>query len=215
MLVIVVANLKGGVLKTTTCGFLCAALHEAGLRVLGVDADGENKSLQAWQADADLPWPVVGMAVSNIHRTLPGVAGDLYDVAVIDTPPMQAQKGTVISALRLATHVLIPMAPTPIEFDRLPDVRTVLTDAVDLRPDNDHPATAIMLNRTTPKATPHIVYRQLCQEAGWHVLDAIVGTGQQYTQAWGSPIKRAAKTPFGAAADELLDLEPPTQEEAA
>ena len=208
MLVIVVANLKGGVLKTTSTGFLCQAFHESGLRVLGVDADGENKSLQAWQATADLPWPVVGMAVPNIHKTLPGVAGDLYDVAVIDTPPMQAQKGTVISALRLATHVLIPMAPTPIEFDRLTEVRQVLNDALDLRPNGDVPATAIMLNRTTPKATPHLVYREQCEQAGWHVLSAIVGTGQQFTQAWGSPIKRASRTPYGDAANELLDLEP-------
>jgi chromosome partitioning protein len=207
MLVIVVANLKGGVLKTTSTGFLCQAFHESGLRVLGVDADGENKSLQAWQADADLPWPVVGMAVSNIHKTLPGVAGNLYDVAVVDTPPMQAQRGTVISALRLATHVLIPMAPTPIEFDRLTEVRKVLDDATDLR-DGSAPATAIMLNRTTRKATPHVVYREQCEQAGWHVLDAIVGTGQQFTQAWGSPIKRASKTPYGDAANELLDLEP-------
>jgi chromosome partitioning protein len=207
MLVIVVANLKGGVLKTTSTGFLCQAFHESGLRVLGVDADGENKSLQAWQADADLPWPVVGMAVSNIHKTLPGVAGNLYDVAVVDTPPMQAQRGTVISALRLATHVLIPMAPTPIEFDRLTGVRKVLDDATDLR-DGSAPATAIMLNRTTRKATPHVVYREQCEQAGWHVLDAIVGTGQQFTQAWGSPIKRASKTPYGDAANELLDLEP-------
>jgi chromosome partitioning protein len=208
MLVIVVANLKGGVLKTTSTGFLCQAFHESGLRVLGVDADGENKSLQSWQADADLPWPVVGMAVPNIHKTLPGVAGDLYDVAVVDTPPMQAQKGTVISALRLATHVLIPMAPTPIEFDRLTEVRKILDDASDLRPNGTAPVTAIMLNRTSRKATPHVVYRQLCEEAGWHVLDAIVGTGQQFTQAWGSPIKRASRTPYGDAANELLDLEP-------
>jgi chromosome partitioning protein len=213
VIVIVVANLKGGVLKTTSVGFLCAAFHESGLRVLGVDADGENKSLQAWQADADLPWPVVGMPVPNIHKTLPGVAGDRYDVAVVDTPPMQAQRGTVVSALRLATHVLIPMAPTPIEFDRLPDVRKVLSDAADLRPDGKPPVTAIMLNRTTRKATPQVVYRQLCQEAGWTVLDALVGTGQQFSQAWGSPIKRASRTPYGDAANELLDLEP--QQEAA
>lgn len=209
MLVITVANLKGGVLKTTSTGFLCAAFHESGLRVLGVDADGENKSLQTWQADAELPWPVVGMAVSNIHKTLPGVAGDLYDVAVIDTPPMQAQRGTVISALRLATHVLIPMAPTPIEFDRLDDVRKVINDANDLRPDGmPPPVVAIMFNRTSRKATPQVVYRQQCEEAGWHVLDSLVGTGQQFSQAWGSPIKRASRTPYGDAANELLDLEP-------
>jgi chromosome partitioning protein len=207
MLVIVVANLKGGVGKTTSAGFVCAALHESGLKVLGVDADGQNKSLQAWQASADLPWPVVGMPVPNIHKTLPGVAGDLYDVAVIDTPPMEAQRGTVVSALRLATHVLVPMAPTPIEYDQLGDVRRVLGDAADLRPDGQPPAAAVMFNRTTKRAAPQLVYRQLCVDDGWTVLDALVGTGQTYSQAWGSPIKRASKTPYGDAVSELLALE--------
>jgi chromosome partitioning protein len=207
MLTIVIANLKGGVCKTTTAGFLCQALHESGLRVLGVDADGENKSLHTWQAVADLPWPVISMAVPNVHKTLPGVVGDLYDVVVVDTPPMQAQRGTVISALRLATHVLVPMAPTPIEYDRLRGVRQVLDDATDLR-DGHPPVTAIMFNRTTRRASPQIAYRDQAVSDGWIVLDALVGTGQVYSQAWGSPIRRASKTPFGDAANELLDLKP-------
>ncbi|PKE68982.1 chromosome partitioning protein, partial [Macrococcoides caseolyticum] len=48
MLVIAVVNLKGGSTKTTTTGHLGQAFHEAGMRVLGVDADGENESLQGW-----------------------------------------------------------------------------------------------------------------------------------------------------------------------
>lgn len=47
-LTIAVANLKGGSTKTTTAAFVLHALAEAGLSVLGVDADGENESLLAW-----------------------------------------------------------------------------------------------------------------------------------------------------------------------
>lgn len=49
MLVFTVTNLKGGSTKTTTAAYLLHALHEAGLNVLGVDADGENESLLSWQ----------------------------------------------------------------------------------------------------------------------------------------------------------------------
>ena len=41
--------------------------------------------------------------------------------------------GVVASALRLATHVLVPMAPTGIEYSRLATVQEVLDDATGLR----------------------------------------------------------------------------------
>lgn len=206
MLVIAVVNLKGGSSKTTTAGFLAAAFHETGMRVLGVDADGENESLQGWQAAADLPWPVVTLAVPNLHKTLPGVAGDRYEVIVIDTPPMQAQRGTVLSAAKIATHVLVPMAPTPIEFARLDSVRELLTDAAEVRPDGRPPHFAVLLTRIKTRAASTNTYRDLTTEAGFTVLKAQVASLERYAQAWGDPITKAADTPYGDAALELLSL---------
>lgn len=206
MLVIAVINLKGGSTKTTTTAFLGAAFHEAGMQVLGVDADGENESLASWQAAADFPWPVVGMAVPNLHKQLPGVAGDRYDVVVIDTPPMTAQRGTVLSAVRFATHVVIPMAPTPIEYDRLSKVRGLLDEAADLRPDGRPPIHAVLLTRVKVRAASTAVYRERVTEDGVTVLDAQIGGLERYAQAWGEPIVKATDTAYGAAAMELLDL---------
>ena len=89
LLVVSVLNLKGGSTKTTTAAFLAHALHEAGMRVLGVDADGENESLLSWQVAGEWPFPVIGLPVNNLHKQLPGIAGDNYDVVVIDSPPMK------------------------------------------------------------------------------------------------------------------------------
>lgn len=206
MIVIAVVNLKGGSSKTTTAGFLAAAFHETGMRVLGVDADGENESLQGWHAGADLPWPVVTLAVSNLHKTLPGITGDNYDVVVIDTPPMQAQRGTVLSAARVATHVVVPMAPTPIEHARLPAVRELLDEVASVRPDGHPPRAAVLLTRVKSRAASTGTYRDLTSETGWTVLKAQVGSLERYAQAWGDPIARAADTPYGDAALELLSL---------
>ena len=116
VLTIVVANLKGGSAKTTTAAFILHALAESGLSVLGVDADGENESLLSWSEAGEWSIPVIGMPVTDLHRKLPGVAGDRYDAVVIDTPPMKERRGVVASAIRLATHVLVPMAPTGMEY---------------------------------------------------------------------------------------------------
>jgi chromosome partitioning protein len=204
-IIVAVVNLKGGSAKTTTAAFLAHALHEADLRVLGVDADGENESLAHWQSEGDWPFPVVGMAVPNLHRQLPGVLGDRYDAVVIDTPPMKEQRGIVKSAIRIATHVLVPMAPTPMEYDRIPAVRAVVDEAAEDRPDGP-PILAVILTRCAARAASTGVYRGLLTDDGLTVLQAQVGRREQFAQAFGDPIANAAATPYGDAVAELLDM---------
>jgi chromosome partitioning protein len=207
MITLAVVNLKGGSTKTTTAAFLLHVLHEMGQRTLGVDADGENESLAGWQASADWPFPVVGMAVPNLHKQLPGVVGDRYDAVGVDTPPMKEHRGVVLSAVRAATHVVVPMAPTPIEHQRLSTVRQLLTEAAELRPDGRPPAMAVLLTRTIPNAASTTVYRDLITEDGVTVLKATVGRLERYAQAYGDPITNAIGTAYGDAMNELLDLE--------
>lgn len=207
MITVAVVNLKGGSTKTTTCAFKLHVLHEMGLHVLGVDADGENESLAGWQAAADWPFPVVGMAVPNLHRQLPGVTGDRYDAVAIDTPPMKEHRGVVRSAVQAATHVVVPMAPTPIEYQRLPAVRLLLDEAAELRPDGRPPAMAVLLTRTVPNAASTTVYRDMITADGVTVLKATVGRLERYAQAYGDPITNAIGTAYGDAMSELLDLE--------
>ncbi|MBV9407064.1 MAG: ParA family protein [Acidobacteriaceae bacterium] len=208
MIVVSVVNLKGGSAKTTTCAFIAHAFAEAGLTVLAVDADGENESLAAWQAEADWDIPVVGMAVPNLHRQLPGVVGDRYDAVVIDTPPMREHRGIVVSAMRVATHVVLPMAPTPMEYQRLPAVRALMDEVTELRPDGKPPILAVILTRCPPRpaASPG-AFRDLIDGDGWHVLNAQVGRNERFAQAHGDKIKNASRTPYGDAVAELLDME--------
>ncbi len=75
---------------------------------------------------------VIRLDSPKLHRTLPGIVGSSYDAVVIDTPPTDS--GIMTSALRIATHVVIPMAPTAAEYERLAAVQEVLADAAALRP---------------------------------------------------------------------------------
>lgn len=206
VLTIVVANLKGGSTKTTTAAFVMHALSEAGLSVLGVDADGENESLLAWSEAGEWTLPVIGMPVADLHRKLPGVVGERYDAVVIDTPPMKERRGVVASAIRLATHILVPLAPTGMEYARLVAIREVADDAAALAP-GDPPQLAVVLTRTVPNAASTEVYRQMLTDDGVRVLGPTVGRLERFAQAFGLPITNSAATAYGDIAAELLGVD--------
>lgn len=203
-LMIVVANLKGGSTKTTTAAFVLHALAEAGLSTLGVDADGENESLLAWSEAGEWSIPVIGMPVADLHRKLPGVVGDRYDAVVVDTPPMKERRGVVASAVRIATHVLVPMAPTGMEYARVPAIRELVEEAGALAV--TPPQLAVVLTRTVSNAASTDVYRQILTDDGVRVLRPTVGRLERYAQAFGLPITNAAGTAYGDVADELTSI---------
>lgn len=202
-LTIVVANLKGGSTKTTTAAFMLHALAEAGLSVLGVDADGENESLLSWSEAGGWSVPVIGLPVTDLHRKLPGIAGDRYDAVVIDTPPMKERRGVVDSAIRLATHVVVPMAPTGMEYARLPAIRELVEDSTALV-DDTPPALCVVFTRTVSNAASTSAYRELVAGDGVRVLGPTVARLERFAQAYGSPIVDAADTAYGEIVAELL-----------
>src|SRR5690242_452740 len=119
--IITVMNLKGGTAKTTTACFLAHAYAAQGKRVIMVDADKQG-SLIEWADQADFEIPVFRKDVPKLHRVLPGIIGDSFDVVVIDTPPLDEEAGIVYGAIRAADAVVIPTSPSTMERDRLPAV---------------------------------------------------------------------------------------------
>jgi len=112
---IVLANLKGGTGKTTTAVYLAHVLASQG-RTLLVDADPQGSALSWSETAGALPFPVVAMPVSNLHRQVESI-GRGYDHVVIDTPP--GHVAIVTSALRAAELVVVPVQPTVMDVDRL------------------------------------------------------------------------------------------------
>lgn len=202
MIVLTVCNFKGGSTKTTSAAFLAHALHERGGQVLLVDADPQGSALR-WSDLADWPLPVIRLDSTRLHRELPGIVADRFSAIVVDTPPMADHAGIVRSALRASSHVLIPTAPTAIEYERVAVIRDVLDDL------DEPPITAALLTRTVPRAAATEVYRQALVEDGLPVLKGTVGNLQRFAQAYGQPIERASSTAYGDAIDELLSMEAP------
>jgi len=188
ILTIAVVNTKGGSAKTTTAAYLAHALAALGLRVLVVDADPQASAVR-WSETGRWSIPAVGLATRLIHQQLPTlVAGQDGLVVVIDTPPLVEQAGIVTSAVRAADVVLVPVAPTPIEIERLPHVRAVLDDAGPLRRSGVPPTVRVLLTRTHPLATSTRVWRGVLEDRGWTVLGTEVRRLESIAQACGGPI---------------------------
>ncbi|OPX09361.1 ParA family protein [Gordonia sp. i37] len=203
MLCIAVVNLKGGSTKTTSAAYLLHALAESGLSVLGVDADPENCSLVRWSDLAEWATPVVGMPVKDLHRRLDAVS-EGFEAVVIDTPPMESGRGIVTSAVRVATHIVIPMSPTPMDFDRLGAVLDLIDDVGPLR--TAPPVVAALLTRVVTNSASGEVYRTAANELV-PVLPARVARLERFAQAFGCPIDDALNTAYGDALTQLLDME--------
>ena len=203
MLSIAVVNLKGGSTKTTSAAYLLHALAESGLSVLGVDADPENCSLVRWSDLASWEIPVVGMPVKDLHRRLASIAGG-FDAVVIDTPPMESGRGIVTSTVRAASHIVVPMSPTPMDFDRLRAVLDLIDDIDPLR--NQPAAVAVLLTRVITNSASVDVYRAAANDLA-PVLSARVARLERFAQAFGNQIENALNTGYGDALSELLAME--------
>jgi chromosome partitioning protein len=200
--VIAVANFKGGSSKTTTAAHLAAALHESGLKVLCVDADPQGSCLR-WSESAGWPWSTVGLPVRTLHTQLLGLTGG-HDVVVIDTPPLESQSGIVASAMRAATIVVVPTAPTPIEVERLAAVRVALDDVGPLRPEGTPPPAVVLLTRVVSQAASTGVWRESLIADGWTVMSTQVPRLEALAQAYGDEVRTTG--PYSVVAAELLDL---------
>lgn len=200
-LILAVVNLKGGAGKTTTAGYAAHALHELGRRVLAIDADQQG-SLFEWHKATAFPFPCTPYPSGRLHADLAGFQG-LADAVVIDTPGTEHGRGIALSALLAATHVLIPCAPTPVEFERLRDLRPLLDQAVNLGAEFEH---GVLLTRAVTGASSTQVYRDVMTGDGWRVLRPVVARLERFAQAVGEPVVRAAQTGYGDAVIELAAL---------
>lgn len=185
MKVITVTNLKGGSAKTTSTAYLAHAYAATGLRVLIVDADLQGSAMR-WSEAAEWDIPTISLPVRNLHSRLAGIVPDSTDIVLIDTPPLDEHAGIVYSALRAADTVVVTMAPTMIEFERLPDVWAAVEEVESLR--NSPPEMAVLLNRTVANAKSTGVYRDLIVESGHHVLSTTIPRREAIAQSFAGPL---------------------------
>jgi chromosome partitioning protein len=178
--VIVVANLKGGVGKTTSAVFLAeAAARRTGAALL-VDSDPQGSAMRWADAAATddglgLRSVAVALPTPDLGRRLQGIAAG-YGWVVIDTPP--GHLGIVQAAARAANVMVVPCQPTLMDLDR---VRATL----DVASESGRPA-AVLLTRARTNTRALAAAREALEEAELPVIEAIVPQREAIAGAYGA-----------------------------
>jgi chromosome partitioning protein len=166
-LVLAVANLKGGVGKSTIALNLAVTLHRDGHRVILVDTDRQG-TCRTWAAVAaeaqnDGP-PVVAVDGRSLRRDLARIA-EGFDVVIIDTPPHIGADMT--AALLVSDLVLLPVVPGVPDVWALRDTVALIEEArAGLRPD----LRALVVLNKSKRSTLTRVTRDALDEFGLPVF---------------------------------------------
>lgn len=182
--VLVLANLKGGVGKTTTAMHLAAAAAQDGLRVLVVDADPQQSAL-AWAALAEdsggVAFTVVAGKGRHAGTTARSMARD-YDLTVVDTAPSEDSLASVRACMEVADLVIVPCSPTGLDVARV--VRTVqLAEQVGV-------PTGVLVTKTSPRWVSHReLVEALSKLENVALLDAVVRFGVRVGETYGSTLR--------------------------
>jgi len=123
-LIVSVVNLKGGVGKTTTALYFAEAAKEEGYAPVVIDADMEKSALE-WSHAGALRFAVVAAEKDALARQARLLEKE-GQIVIIDTPPNNRE--TLWAASAVADHVVVPVAPTGVDVNRLRATLEVLLD---------------------------------------------------------------------------------------
>lgn len=166
--IIVVANGKGGVGKTTTAMALAGILAEED-KILAVDADSQG-SFSWWtqQSQQQLNFDLA-------QETNPSLLGNLrqinnYDFVVVDTPPALGSK-VLAAVVKAADYLILPTPPAPMDLSVL--IQTIKEAVIPVGV-----AHRVLLTRVDPRSIKE------AQEAQKTLLELGISTCQAFIRTY-------------------------------
>jgi chromosome partitioning protein len=178
-----VVNTKGGTGKTTTAMFTAAGLHRLG-RTLLIDTDRQASALSWSEQDPGFAFTVISLPVRDVHRRLTDL-GRGYDHVVIDSPPQDL--GVIASAVMAAEIVLVPVAPTGLDLDRIQPTWKLLAELEPVHPVE----VGVLLTRVRKGTVNAREVRGVLAQIGYPVMNTEI------------PLSEAIASSFGTMPDDL------------
>lgn len=184
-MIVTIANAKGGVAKTTTAVYLCAA-H--GLAVDGMDdavlLDADvQASASLWRdmagdAGVDLGFDVMPANLSTLRRLRGSGVDRSHGLTVVDAPP---QGAVLEAAVAAADFVVVPASDSPLDLQQAWATMAAVPDRI--------PA-AVLVVRAEPGTTACRDTLTALDQAGTPRFDAVVRKRQDIKRCMGSrPVK--------------------------
>jgi chromosome partitioning protein len=218
--VIAVANQKGGCGKTTVSMNLAGCLGRAGYKVLLIDADPQASAMQ-WRnnrEESGLPFHVQSFPFPTLHKELPGQIQQAgYEIVLIDCPPgigtKSDGKGDITrSALLLAHVVLMPIRPTPLDYQASAIILPLLHDVSFMR-SQQRLVVLLLINGKPPSRTrlgaeARAAAEQIFISEGMsiRVLETEICTRQTYAESPSAGSTVIDYAPSSKASDEIQSL---------
>lgn len=175
-------SLKGGVGKTTSTMHLAAVAAGEGRKVIVLDGDSEQSALN-WSELSAIRHPLPFSVQLCGERTLINQVRDLRQdghTVFIDTPPND--RTLLMKASGIADHIVVPVAPTGIDLDRLRGTLQLLSDTSQISGrDLD---VAIVLVRFTARKALAREAEELLKD--FPILDTRIRALKTYEEAFGS-----------------------------
>lgn len=202
MKILVTANGKGGVGKTTTSMNLAAILASE-MKTLVVDADPQG-SLSWWFERGEMPFELSTETDPKLLKQLPKVKG--YELIVVDTPPA-LRSDALLAVVQAADYLILPTQPAPMDLTAL--IETVRSAIAPARVSH-----RVLLTKVDPRSLNEALEAQKSlMDAGIPVFNAFIRAYKVHERAplEGVPIVRArgknakeAASDYRRVADELM-----------
>lgn len=192
-----VANLKGGVGKSTTTIHLATAAQMAGIPTAIIDLDPDQQAAAKWSDSRTAPRPSVLSAVySRLPHSIAEAERGGSELIFIDTAAFEQK--ILTASVQVAHLILIPCRPTA------QDVQ-YLTATTDLVATYQKPA-AIVLNQVEPRLPETEQARALIAKLGLALSPLYLSKAVAYQRAIAAGLGVTEFEPTGKAAQEILSL---------
>lgn len=202
--VVALATMKGGSGKSTVALCLAAHWQRRKRRVAIVDADPQQ-SVMRWckTGDALASLECVAANNRNIAKVVSGLLDRDFERIVIDTPGFRAP--VTETALEMAGLCLIPVRPSPVDFEVAADKVEIIAELKAAGADGPIAYRFLM----TQLIRGSVISRHMREEmevAGYPLLSAEIGHRVAYAEAALMGSTPTLTQPRGAAAAEIAAL---------